>query len=596
MSNHDKNLKLDSLLVQYRAKPTDSILLKLILKKSFITYREKQLDSTIYFEKLLYKKASEINDQKYMHTASRNLGVDYKSQQINDSAYYYYNLAKGHALNLKDSFRIASNYLSLGKIQNNFSDFYGAEEMLVEALRYFDIHKDSVQLADTYNILGLVQSELLNYEEAKSSHSRAIQFSNDSIRITGYKNNLAIIYEKEQKYDEAIVVLEKILDWDILDTTSYRYARILDNLGYSRWKYNGEDVERNLLSALNIRRSLKDYRGQIASYGHLGEFYAKSQPKRSLAYMDSLLWVGRRIKMPEAELNALEQLMALLPNQHQYKDRYIVLRDSLYQSELRAKTQFAKMRYDDEREKSRLLALEAETSQKEVQLSEQRIQKVLLLSITTTLLLGGIIFYLFLRQKHNREKQNEIYQTEKRISQDLHDGLANDLFGMMTMVQGQEKNDVELLDKLDSIYQTTRQISHDNSTIEIGPGFKDELLYLIGAYQLNGTQIVTNGIHRIEWEHLDMYKCIAVHRTLKELLVNTKKHANATLVSINFKSNKKLIQITYSDNGVGLGNTNSKGIGLINTENRIHAVKGKFNLEPKSDGGIKASITIPLKT
>ncbi|MEP5913943.1 MAG: hypothetical protein ABJ277_10765, partial [Flavobacteriaceae bacterium] len=102
------------------------------------------------------------------------------------------------------------------------------------------------------------------------------------------------------------------------------------------------------------------------------------------------------------------------------------------------------------------------------------------------------------------------------------------------------------------IYQTTREISHQNATIRTGMVFKDELSTLISSYQHQNTSIITKGIHTIDWSKLDDISCVVVHRSLKELLVNMKKHAKASLVSIQFENQKNKLLIFYTDNGMGI--------------------------------------------
>ena len=207
----------------------------------------------------------------------------------------------------------------------------------------------------------------------------------------------------------------------------------------------------------------------------------------------------------------------------------------------------------------------------------------------------GFPFIFLLKQRHKREKLQEIYNTEKRISEELHDGLSNDVFGLVAHLQQQKNTDPLVLDKLDHIYQTTRKISHDNAAVQIGEGFIDEVNSLIANYQGQNTRILTKGLSDIDWILLNENKTIALHRALKELMVNLIKHARATLASIQFQSQKNRLIVIYTDNGIGPSPTFLKGTGLTNTGNRIKAVGGSFIFEPKENGGAKATITIPIQ-
>ena len=187
-----------------------------------------------------------------------------------------------------------------------------------------------------------------------------------------------------------------------------------------------------------------------------------------------------------------------------------------------------------------------------------------------------------------------VYNTEKRISQELHDGLANDVFGLMTQIQGKKKPDGEVLDHLESIYQTSRRISHENAPVKTGARFKEELHTLIDTYQDASTTLLVKGITTIDWTLLNDHKCIVVHRAIKELLVNMKKHADASLALLQFKMQRNLLVITYSDNGIGFDPNRSLGIGLRSTESRIKAVGGTAIFDVEQEQGTQITFSIPI--
>jgi signal transduction histidine kinase len=74
-----------------------------------------------------------------------------------------------------------------------------------------------------------------------------------------------------------------------------------------------------------------------------------------------------------------------------------------------------------------------------------------------------------------------------------------------------------------------------------------------------------------------------------------KKHSKCSLVVLTFKKNENKLQIDYTDNGVGIGNSEliSKN-GLLNVENRIHAIKGTITFDTKSNKGFRVSLDFPI--
>ncbi len=585
---------LDSVLVASPNSPKDTLALWSIMKKSNLLYTLDEKDSAFYYDKLLFKKASKTDHTIFCAISSNNIGYNLYRNQKFDSAYYYYNVSKNNYLRLGDSAKVGRRLLSMANIQKDYNDLFGAKETVTKAIEYLSNTTNYEQLTRANDLLGTINRLLLNFEDAITYHQNAIALQTNTIAKSGFRNNLALVYKDLGEYPKAIAVYEKILNDSILNINSSRYARVFHNLTYCKWKNGTSEVEKDFLHALELRKKTNDLRGLVSSYTNLGEFYTEHDQKTAKMYLDNLISVSKRVKMPQGEVDALGILMELEPKNLTVKDRYIHLKDSLYQQELKVKTQFAKMRYDDEQEKARLLALEAETAEKETQLAKEETQRILLLSAMAILLMGSISLYFMLKQRHKKEKLKEIYNTEKRISQDLHDGLANDVFGLMTSIQNQKTDHGALLNKLDTIYEVTRKISHENSSIQTGEDFLGELSNLIGTYQNNGVTILTKGLKDIDWKVFNEQKCIALHRSIKELLVNMKKHSQASFVSLQFYIKKKSLVIKYRDNGIGMKTNKAMGIGLQHIGSRINYVNGAFKLNQKVDKGIEIELTIPV--
>ncbi|WP_149274936.1 tetratricopeptide repeat-containing sensor histidine kinase [Pareuzebyella sediminis] len=570
----------------------DSLEMEILYAKGLIYYSSGQIDNFYHTNKELAKIALTNGSQDLLGKASFNLGYYFDELTHRpDSAFFYYQQAKNSYLkssNRKGLFEVLENIAILQSIQN---DFFGTKETLTEAI---SISNDDTSRASIYNELATNHRKLLNYKDAVTYYQRAIENANSPNKAIKYKNNLATLFTDMSDYDSAILLFEEIIQENALNRKSTTYARILDNYTYTRWKNGDNDVEAPFYRALQIRKENKDIRGQIASFSHLGEYLGQEKPQLSKKYLDTVIQLSRQLRTPKAEADALHLLMNLAPENLAFRNRYIFLKDSMYTNELKVKTQFAKMKYDDEQEKEKILALEAETSLRRAELAEQKTQKIILISLAGFLLLGGTAFLYLLQQRHRKEKLEEVYNTEKRISQDLHDGLANDIFGLMTQLQNKEKKDSEIINHLEKLYQTTRLISHENSEIRTGPDFKEELNGLIANYQHHGMVILVKGLSNIDWAHLETHKCVVVHRSVQELLVNMKKHSQATLVSLQFEQKKKQIKIIYTDNGVGFTQKTKRGIGLMNTENRIQALGGTIIFESKQGSGAKIKISIPV--
>ncbi len=584
-----KNIK------SFDVKKTDTLIFETLIRKSGSFNEARDYDSIIIYDRLLYQIAKKTNNILYRAIGESYLAYDFRVKQKFDSAFFYYQKSKNTYKQLSDSTQVGKNLLEMGKIQYRKNDYYGSKESITHAITYFNPKKDEKYLIWCWNELGNNYQELNDYKNAEENYIKAIELESKISYKALYMNNLAMLYSKKNEYTLAHRTLSDAISLIPENFNPIEYARLIHNKAECEWKLKKTNVLSTYLKALEIRKKNGDKRGLLSSYRSLAEFHEVSKPKKAKNYLDTLIVTSKDLVIPEAELEALQILFRLKPNEVKYRIRYINLSDSLDLIEKKSKNQYAYLKYQDQQEKARLLALETETAQKEVQLAQQETQKILFLSLSAILLMGGVSLYFVLKQRHKKQRLQEVYNTEKRIAQDIHDSLSNDVFSLMTKVQNKKPDTEEFLGNLEHIYNTSRQISHDNSEIQTGVAFESELKNLINTYHGRDITVVTKGMNEIDWSLLSEHKCIALHRTINEVLVNMRKHSEASLVSFTFEQDHKKLLITYTDNGVGIDPQKPKGIGLKNTVSRMNAIGSVFKLVPKNFGpGVKAEIAIPI--
>jgi len=96
----------------------------------------------------------------------------------------------------------------------------------------------------------------------------------------------------------------------------------------------------------------------------------------------------------------------------------------------------------------------------------------------------------------------------------------------------------------------------------------------------------------VEMASIAKEKQIELYRILQELMVNMRKHSDATLVAITFKNEDSHVRINYSDNGKGLDLKELKfKNGLKNVETRIKSIHGTITFDTTMHNGFKAAIS-----
>ncbi|OAB76075.1 tetratricopeptide repeat-containing sensor histidine kinase [Cochleicola gelatinilyticus] len=572
----------------------DTLQSYILYAKCNLHYRLGQIDSLNYFGKKL-KRLSEKNENKINLAKYWYLKAYYfeNTNPIIDSAYFYYHRAKIVFIESSQPEKAGNCAFRMGAIQRIKNDFFGAKETLIESLKYL---QNKNYRASTYNELGIVHRNLNNEENAVKNYQKAIQTTENKRDRLIFRNNLAYDLYFFERYEEAKPIYETILADPVLKKDSISYARTLHNFALLQWKMKistHEQILQKLNLAKQIRKNTHHTLGILTSYTDIASYYSTKNPTLAKKFADSAIQLGRKMNLPSAEKEALAVLMKLDKNNVSLRDRYVILTDSLHTNELKVKTQFAQMKYEDELEKVKLLHLESEAIQKRAEAAEQKNQKIVFISLSIFLFLGGLALYFLLKQRHKRKELEKVYATERHISKQLHDGLGNDIFGLMTAIQNTYKPP-SILDNLEQLYQKTRDLSHSYAAISGGKEFINEIEFLLTPYQNTTTNIILQGHESIAWEMLKDYKCVTIYRALQELLVNMAKHSNASLVFIKFQQQQNNIHVTYKDNGVGGSIHPKKGTGLANTASRIENCNGTFNFNPTLGKGVEVNITIPL--
>ncbi len=575
---------------------------RLAYQKNWLHYSLAQYDSLNFFHRLLFIDSSYDGADPYNMAKEYYLMGHYFSEIVHDSekAFQNYTLSKGYYEHIGDSVWVGRNLLNMGTIQKDSNDFFGSKETLTEAIQYLVSKNDSIYIAQCFNLLATNHRKLLNFYDAERYYLEAISSTNSKEDKLIYKNNMAAAYIDEARYEDAIMLLMGITSDTVLEQNRYEYARVLDNLVYAQWLSGKEKVEEPFLQALEIRRQNNDRRGQIASYTHLGEFFSKKQPQKAQAYFDTVITFSKTIKMPRAEKDALKFLMQLEPTNIQLRDRYVFLQDSLYEQELKVKTQFAKYKYDDKLKQESILRLEKENAEKELEASRQRNQKIIYLGgFLFAISVLGLSIYSFrqrtkrLRQKNKADKLVAAHETEAELSRRLHDGFGARLNQAMLMVQN-DTDKSTLLDTLEGLYDQSRDFSREINEVDTGPNFKEEFFEMLRFRTPPIARLFITGSKEINWTEITPLTKTVLYKVLQELMINMGKHSKATMIAITFQKVGKILKVDYSDDGIGasIEDLNTKN-GLRNTEKRIQALGGTITFDSGKGDGFRANIILP---
>ena len=200
---------------------------------------------------------------------------------------------------------------------------------------------------------------------------------------------------------------------------------------------------------------------------------------------------------------------------------------------------------------------------------------------------------------------------KKEIASNIHDHLSQSLVISKMRINELKKNSkLNEIDEDLKFIETHISEALKNSrkiTYELSPpvlyqlGIIDALNWLLEEVESNH-KIMCKLSSNVTSIKLSDGESILLYRSIQEIVNNTIKYANASLITLDFNKNKFGVDIHISDNGVGFNtsilnhnhNHSGSGFGLFTIQERIRNIKGKFTITSKISEGTNVTFFIPL--
>ena len=563
------------IILQYNSQPLRKIITLLCFLILLISCHKKEVNT---------KQSGEDNESYAKARECRDSGNK-------DSAFIYYNLAKTEYQKKSDSIGTAQAMINMAIIQTDLGDSYGGIETSLEADHYLKNLKNPKardNLPRNYNNIALASSRISRFSDAIKYYEKAIPYISKDQLPTIY-NNLADSYIGLGEYDKAI----KILNQTDEQSDSLNLARIINNLAIARF---GNDATYNPVpeyhQALKIRNKLNDQTSLNSSYATLSDYYFSVNKDSALYYAEKMLQTANYINNPDDQLQALRKLVNLdKNNSHNYFKRFIKINDSVNTYRFSATNNFALIKSD-------MAETEAKNAELALENNENKNQKIYSIAAIVGLsifLLFVILYFNKKRKIQQQEKQLEVRKTELKYSKKVHDVVANGIYQVMTKLENhQEISRNETLDDLEDVYRKSRNISYDSTSENTEEEFSDKIRKLVSYFKNEKTDTYLAGNDPAIWSQIPLPVRSETEQILRELLVNMKKHSHADRVILIFKRNLNSLEISYSDNGIGIKEKSFFKNGLQNVVSRIENLNGDITFDTETETGLKITFSVPV--
>jgi signal transduction histidine kinase len=501
-------------------------------------------------------------------------------------AVLYYQKRKTENLKRGDTLETITDLQMIARGLNELGSAYDSQKALVEAVDLIKgfSYKDTLtgSLKSLYNELGISYRNSKNTEGAMAIFNDALELAVTRKESIVLFNNKANIYKDLARYQDAKEQVD--LAYTLIEKGASNSIRalVLNNLGFVQGKLDEPNALRNLQTALEIREAENEIGGAYAVHKSLSEYYTdRENTILAKFHVNKALEIARKLNNVSYLRDAYGLYITLNSDSISVANK--LLTDSLELDRQYKDVKYAYLKYNVEEEQKR-------TAESELHTERQKRLKIVYLGGGVLILLGsGFLFYLY-RQKYKREKIRQVFETESRISKKVHDEVANDVYHVMTKLQGNSSERDEILDDLEGIYTKTRDISKESSALDVNENFDELLNDLLISYQSEEVNVITKNISKIDWKTHSELKKISIYRVLQELMTNMRKHSEATLVVLTASQSGNKILIKYTDNGVG--SDVKKNNGLQNAENRMKVIRGTITFESQINKGFSAIISV----
>jgi two-component system NarL family sensor kinase len=248
----------------------------------------------------------------------------------------------------------------------------------------------------------------------------------------------------------------------------------------------------------------------------------------------------------------------------------------------------------------------------------QVVYGIIIVTIFLLLLVGFILFVIFLSRKKQQQllhenifikqqyeqallqSQLEIQeQTLKTISAEIHDNIGQVLslvtIHLNTIISSQPA-DNKLLHTKDLVKKAINDLRNLSKTINSDWIIKEGLF---NAIQNELQELEKTGLFTTRFNYDTSYdfsneQTLMLYRMIQEIINNTIKHSKANQLDVCVSEENSFINIELKDNGIGFlpHEIKSNGVGLFNLENRTKLIGGNLKIVSAPQKGTSIIISI----
>lgn len=626
-SKSDRKAMLEKITTKAESIPDDSLKLQYFSDLSLEYLRLNDSSAFRVANKETLSLATILMDSVVLAEANWDLADFFNAKDVSDSAFYHFGKAKEIYSAIGKDFYAARMLYNMAVVQNDIKDYTGAEITAIMAIELLKPINEYRYLYNCYSILGVVAKNLKEYDRAIDYHQKALSYldrSKDKNRfLPSTLNNLGLVFLEKKGYTQAESYFQSVLEIDSLRAMNTAlYAKAMNNLGLSKLALHEDSQTLELFrKAIQIQDSIQDISELSRSFHSMAEYYVvQKDTATALIYAKRAKSYAEESSNNARLLETLYLLAMLDPkNASAYIQEYITLNDSLQNEERQIRNKFERIRFETDE-----FIAQNELLARQRQMWIGIAGSVLLLALALFVIINQRVQNQKLRFRQQQQEANqEIFNlmlaqkqkvkegkqsVQKRISEELHDGVLGEMNGIRMVLLGLNKKTeddaVEMrskaIEKLQSVQEEIRTISHQlsDAAYQKFHNFMHSIEDLIKSVEVTSEASISYHYEEhIDWDELNAEIQINVYRVVQECLMNCVKHAQARNISLVFDVSGTELLISLTDDGKGFDTSKGKkGIGHKNISSRVRKVNGSWDIKSKIGKGTQIFIRIPQQT
>lgn len=464
---------------------------------------------------------------------------------------------------------IGYNYQKLDDRANALKFFRQAKTEFHDFKRYDDELKADIEIGNMLAKMG-------QFEEGtnilKASVDEMLKNGPSESLLNGYEL-LSLLYLDKGDYQEALKYRNETLKYDEIIESAPSLS-----------------IAKNLQFGM-IYTGMKDY-------------------AKATSYLDKAIATANEYGTTEALVECYEYQSKIAEGQGNYKaallahQQYKSLKDSIYKKDYDTKISVMANLYELDKKQSEIQKLAQEQELKSAKIQRLYVAIVALLLAATALLM----FVLYSRKKAEAQMRMQ-FSTQlldaqenerQRISKELHDSVGqNILFIKNQVFKLFADGNPSLSKSVDDALEEVRNISKDlypNQLEQYGlVSAIDELCEKVKE----ATSIFISSDVQVPEKSLSKSTKINCYRIIQECINNTLKHAAASAIRVTAEMKEGAILLIVQDNGKGFDRSTLKSkanssFGMLNLQERVRLLNGRFDLETTPGNGTKSTFLIPI--